>query len=712
MDSEKFAENAEQQPQLLRADRSGASGVKKPATARSTSASLLGQVIVGSYRIDALLGRGGWGEVYRASQLALGRNVAIKFLHRQYSHDESKVRRFHLEVEAIRRLNHRSVTPIYDSGVTVDGQPFIVMEFLEGESLQDVLCRDGRLGWCQWLPLMIQICDGLNAAHENGIVHRDIKPSNILLVGQPPNRQVKIVDFGTAKLAVSESMPGEGISVSNTLTGTGELFGTPTYMSPEQCLGKPLDGRTDMYSLGCVAYEVMTGQSPFESSSAYDCMENHVSSSPRPFPAHAAVPVSVQRAVLKCLDKDQQSRFPSMHSLSIELHRLIDQDSPEFEIAVADSTGANGAAAPSKLLGGKNRTEWSNNRKIGVVAAALLSLAAVVLASWYMTEHQRNSSALVAGALPPSSRSSSVNPEGPASGDRSNDVTATSSPDVIASRPYSYDYNIFLRSNDPHVGSAKWDSNTNPTALDGEMTAALQSARFQAVFYEPDNELVNLRFQHRLSILNGTGKIVAPIATLEFGDAIAVPNGYSGTFYTPQKGSIRITNSDGKVSEIKSPEELPEPFSESPITIDVRNKRLFLVSSNLEELDLKSNKWKVLGLRFDAEAIAYSDRDKCIYAVPTPTNSSEHVDVILKFAPDGRFIGEIRLDKPIQHTRMAGAPGQLVCNKGYLMYLGSPVWIDVEKPFHPVAIIDAQNGKVIYQGTVHGDIRRTLSRGP
>lgn len=226
-------------------------------------------VINGRFRIEEPVGIGGWSMVYRARDEKLQRLVAVKLLHLPLASDQEKRRRFENEARAASRLSHPNIVATYDYGLTPMGQPYIVMEHLEGETLADRLKRSGKLSPAQAVEIFKQAAEGLAYAHFRGLVHRDIKPSNLFITeGTVGGCTVKIVDFGLAK---SLGPAGE----ISEITSTGQTIGSPAYMSPEQCLGEKLDGRSDVYSLTCSLFESMAGVKPF-AGNPMECMSGHV----------------------------------------------------------------------------------------------------------------------------------------------------------------------------------------------------------------------------------------------------------------------------------------------------------------------------------------------------------------------------------------------------------------------------------------------------
>ncbi len=269
------------------------------------------------YEIDGIIGSGGWSLVYRAQQKSLGRAVAIKILHSHLVLDPDKVMRFQREAEAASKFNNPAIPAVYDFGLLPSGQPYMVMAYVEGRSLSEVIVQDGPLDLSKAVEIFRQCASGLAMAHEHGIIHRDIKPSNILLTKD--KGEVKILDFGLAKLIDM----GDG-EVGKTLTQAGHTIGTPAYMSPEQCLGLTLDARSDLYSLGCVMYETITGIRPFEGRDAFEAMNLHMRGNIT-FDETAikdSIPPALEACILKTLAKNPADRHQSALDLMSELEGL------------------------------------------------------------------------------------------------------------------------------------------------------------------------------------------------------------------------------------------------------------------------------------------------------------------------------------------------------------------------------------------------------
>lgn len=271
----------------------------------------------GRYEILEEIGKGGMGVVYKARQPALQKLYAIKMLHSV--HVKETILRFEREAKAISKLDHANLITSHDFGVTADGRPYMVMDFIEGTSLAALLQEKERLSIKQALQISIQIARGMAFAHAQGVLHRDLKPGNVMLITQPDGNQiVKIIDFGIAKV-VEGNEPHD-------LTRTGDVFGSPYYMSPEQAVGRGIDERSDIYSLGCVMYEMLTGVVPFRGASAFETLYAHINESVpslRQNNPKEQFPAAVEKTVARALAKDQKDRWQTMSELESELSRIL-----------------------------------------------------------------------------------------------------------------------------------------------------------------------------------------------------------------------------------------------------------------------------------------------------------------------------------------------------------------------------------------------------
>jgi serine/threonine protein kinase/tetratricopeptide (TPR) repeat protein len=313
---------------------------------------LVGRVLDDKYRLDARLGVGGMGTVYRATHLLIERPVAVKVLNPRLVADETAKERFRREARAAGRLQHTNAVAVTDFGETGDGLVYLVMELLEGRPLREVLAHDAPLDPARAVSLMLQVAAAVEAAHEAGIIHRDLKPGNIFLVQRPDTPYiVKVLDFGIAKLAPE----GGEAAMHDTLTGTGVMIGTPRYMSPEQCDGAQLTPASDVYSLGVILYEMLTGQTPFTGATPLSLALKHSSESPRP-PRElvAAIPPALEQVALHALEKSPHDRPRDAGEFRRELfavaERLGLEHSAGFSAPTIETLRDAGTETPSGRL--------------------------------------------------------------------------------------------------------------------------------------------------------------------------------------------------------------------------------------------------------------------------------------------------------------------------------------------------------------------------
>lgn len=263
---------------------------------------LIGHVVDGKYELQAKLGEGGMSVVYRARRVHIEDDVAVKILTRKFVKDDAALARFRREARAAAMLRHPNVITIHDFGETDDehAPAFIVMEFVRGTPLSELLKTEDHFSVVRGVRLMRGICAGVGAAHRQGVVHRDLKPENILVVAPEDDfelESVRVVDFGLAKLLADASA-----------ASTGSIVGTPYYMSPEQCLGEPLDARSDVYSLGVMFYEMLSGKRPFVAPTVSGVINRHLSEPPPPLDLSLGIPRRISVAIMHALAKDPDDR--------------------------------------------------------------------------------------------------------------------------------------------------------------------------------------------------------------------------------------------------------------------------------------------------------------------------------------------------------------------------------------------------------------------
>ena len=256
-----------------------------------------GTIFAGRYEIIEELGRGGMGKVYRVEDTKLQQEVALKLIKPEIASDKKTIERFRNELKTARMIAHKNVCRMFDMGESKDSH-FITMEYIRGEDLKSLIQKMGLLSAGQAISIAKHVCDGLIEAHKLGVVHRDLKPQNIMIDKQGDAR---IMDFGIAR-----SLEGRGI------TGAGIMIGTPDYMSPEQVEGKETDQRSDIYSMGVILYEMVTGRVPFEGDTALSIAVKHKTETPKaPIELNPQIPDGLNSVILRCLEKDKQNRYQS-----------------------------------------------------------------------------------------------------------------------------------------------------------------------------------------------------------------------------------------------------------------------------------------------------------------------------------------------------------------------------------------------------------------
>ncbi len=312
---------------------------------------LAGRTIEDKYRLGDKIAAGGMGTVYRAERLMIGDTVAIKILHPEHVADATATERFRREAQAAARLKHQNAVQIYDFGVTDDGLVYLVMELVEGQSLRQIIREQGPLMPSAAAEVLRQSCAAIDEAHRQSIIHRDIKPDNIIVSISGSSFRVKVLDFGIAKLAAIE-----GGNPHDTLTGAGVMIGTPRYMSPEQCESAPLTPASDVYSMGVILYELLTGQTPFTGATPLSLALKHSSEKPRP-PRElvTSIPPALEEVVLHALEKKPDDRPSDAGVFRRELY------------AVAERLGlehADGFSAPTVTMLREAGTTTSSGRLV------------------------------------------------------------------------------------------------------------------------------------------------------------------------------------------------------------------------------------------------------------------------------------------------------------------------------------------------------------
>jgi eukaryotic-like serine/threonine-protein kinase len=303
---------------------------------------LIGKTIDGRYKVERVLGEGGMGLVYQAKHTVLNKPLAIKVLRPDVSRDEEIITRFRQEAQSATAIGNQHIIDISDFGTLPDGSTYFVMEFLEGTDLTGAIEKGEPITAPRMIHIGLQLCDALSAAHSAGIVHRDLKPDNIYLVSRGKDKDfVKVLDFGIAKVGGNSSK----------LTRAGQVFGTPHYMSPEQCSGTGVDHRTDIYAIGIIFYEMLARKVPFDADNLMGILTKHLYEEPVPLSQIVPdIPEALERVIARAMAKNVEERYANMDDLADDLRRAQQGIAPAaVSFARTLAPGAfRGGAAPGK----------------------------------------------------------------------------------------------------------------------------------------------------------------------------------------------------------------------------------------------------------------------------------------------------------------------------------------------------------------------------
>jgi serine/threonine protein kinase len=330
---------------------------------------MLGRVVKGRYQIMRRLGEGGMGTVYLAEQVSIGRKVALKLLRGSYAMDDEFIERFRREARLAASLNHRNIVTVYDFDQGDDESLFIAMEYLDGEKLSDVIRREGPLDMGRAVRFGLQFAEGLEAAHHAGVIHRDIKPDNIMVVGEEGVETIKLMDFGIARL--------RDVAATSRLTRPDVIMGTPAYMAPEQAEGKETSERTDIYALGVVLYEMLSGEVPFKANTPAAVLLKQIQESPVPLrKLRREVPAEIERIVMQALEKKPEKRQRDMRDL-VQGLRKAGKTIVEYEYDVPETIMT---TIPMKGDVALRRKRFSRNIIWASLAVILVILGGIIAA--------------------------------------------------------------------------------------------------------------------------------------------------------------------------------------------------------------------------------------------------------------------------------------------------------------------------------------------
>ncbi|HTL33301.1 MAG TPA: protein kinase [Kofleriaceae bacterium] len=301
---------------------------------RKRTSHIVPGTMIGEYEVTRVLGAGGMGIVFGAIHPRIGKRAAIKILQRELASDETAIVRFENEARAVNAIGHPNIVDIFAFGELPNGDPYYVMEHVDGKSLHEWIYGHGQLSLARSMPVLRQICDALSAAHQRGIIHRDLKPGNIMIAGSDDAPRVKVLDFGLAKMARD--------GYNDDLTNPGIALGTPAFMSPEQFMGKDVDQRTDVYALGVLIYQMLTGAYPFSGDTPSAIGNQHLFHTPRLPSKMADLPARMDQIIEKALAKDAGSRYATV----AELRRDLEQCASEMPTPRASAVIASPKALP------------------------------------------------------------------------------------------------------------------------------------------------------------------------------------------------------------------------------------------------------------------------------------------------------------------------------------------------------------------------------
>ncbi|MCC7530437.1 MAG: protein kinase [Candidatus Melainabacteria bacterium] len=346
-----------------------------------------GSTVLEKFKIIGLLGQGGMGSVYRVEHLLMNRQFALKCLNK-YQAADAGWKRFQNEAKAAHMLDHANLLKVYEFGLLPGGQPFFLMELVEGVTLADEIRRLGHLPVERAIKIFIQVAFAIGYAHECRVVHRDLKPSNIMLVGKKSDTDlevVKVLDFGIAKLTGVDEVNQQ------TLTKTGEIFGSPLYMSPEQCMGVAVDHRSDLYSLGCVFYEALTSAPPFMGETALSTMMKHQSENQTTLKEASLgmhFPPALEHVISKLLEKDPHNRYQSASQLASDLIR-IERGLNEGDDQSQTSSRADSPATPSrrKMLQRAEQADLLTSRTVALLSVGVITFGFGFVTSYLTAPH-------------------------------------------------------------------------------------------------------------------------------------------------------------------------------------------------------------------------------------------------------------------------------------------------------------------------------------
>jgi serine/threonine protein kinase len=394
-------------------------------------------ILLDRYEVGRLLGAGGMAEVFEGRDRLLARRVAIKVLQAQFVRDPSFLIRFKREAQAAASLSHPNIVGVYDTG-SEDGTHFIVMEYVDGRTLKEVIRAEGPLYPERAAEICADVCSALVAAHARGLIHRDIKPGNVMLT---PDGKVKVMDFGIARATTSE-----------TITQTAAVVGTAQYISPEQAQGQTVDYRSDLYSLGCCLYEMLTGTVPFTGATPVAIAYRHVREDPTPpRMLNADVPAPLEAICLKAMAKLPDNRYQTAAEFQSDLERFRNgqpvQATPLLDAAATTQAipRGDGGADPTAMLGGATAADYAEpyeeerRTSVGWIVVSVLALLAVGAAAFFITRALTNTDTPTATtvATTATTQAQTTTTEAPTTTEAQTTTTTTEPPTTTTEPPTS-----------------------------------------------------------------------------------------------------------------------------------------------------------------------------------------------------------------------------------------------------------------------------------
>ena len=366
------------------------SGGPVSAEAERGDPTLIGRTVSGKYKIEKFLGGGAMGAVYKARFAALEKNVAVKVMHRSIAVDPNFVGRFHREAKAASRLDHPNSMRVIDFGEEPDGLLYIAMEYVEGRDLYRVIHEDWPISNSDVGDILMQALAAIAVAHEMGVIHRDLKPENLMMLRAKNDDErdayvVKVCDFGIAKITEKDDEPKEGGPGGQKLTTQGLVVGTPEYMSPEQARGEKLDARSDIYSIGVILYQLLTGRTPFTGDTPLAVVLKHITEAPAaPSVHYAGVHKGLEAVALKALAKDRNDRYQSARAMRSAIREALETARRPAPVDIAAATlpaSADGAASTLPMVNGTYALESAPTVAGGITASHLTPLGTAAAAA-------------------------------------------------------------------------------------------------------------------------------------------------------------------------------------------------------------------------------------------------------------------------------------------------------------------------------------------